>query len=597
MQRRLGLNMNIQEAYATAVALFEQGRLPEVEQVCLAIFRAAPRHAPTFELMGSLRQQQGRHVDAEHCFRQALSIDPDQPEAVFNLGNLLMTLGRSSEALPYYQRSEQLLPGRPMPGSNLGVALTDLGRHTEAIEAIRRALAIQPDYAFARNNLAMFLSLTGKVAESIPEYRRAIREAGGYPNAEMGLLLALNSLAEVPCERIFEEHRAWGLRTSALVATERMSPMPDKTPGRVIRLGLVSGDFRDHAVATFLEPLLVGLDRHRFFIAGYSDVRAPDAVTARLQGRCDLWRPMYGMPDPAWATQVAVDRIDILVDLGGHTAGARLSAFARRPAPVQVSWLGYPNTTGLPEMDWRITDAIADPVGEAELMHTERLARLPTGAWCFRPHAETPAVATREVDPAKPIVFGCFNVPRKFDDAQLRNWAGVLAAVPDSRLLLKAEPFGDAGVRATTLGQLASVGIDPSRVDFSAYLPTRAAHLAFYERIDIALDTYPYGGTTTTCEALYMGVPLVTLAGRTHASRVGQSLLTRIGRTEWVARDAQEFIRIARVLAEDREGLAKLRGVLRAEMERSPLMDEAMFAREMGEVLEAMWTDWCAHTD
>ena len=585
--------MNIQEAYATAVALFEQGRLPEAEQVCLAIFRADPRHAATFELMGSLRQQQGRHADAEHCFRQALAIDPNHPEAVFNLGNLLMTLGRSAEALSYYQRSEELLPGQPMPGSNLGVALTDVGRHTEAIEAIRRALAIQPEYYFARNNLAMFLALTGKVAASIPEYRRAIREAGDYPNAEMGLLLALNSLAELTPEQVFAEHRAWGLRASALLSAERLRPSPDKTPDRVIRVGFVSGDFRDHAVATFLEPLLTRLDRSRFFVAGYSDVRAPDAVTARLQGCCDLWRPMYGAPDAAWAAQVQADRIDILVDLGGHTAGARLRAFARRPAPVQVSWLGYPNTTGLPEMDWRITDAIADPVGESDALHTEKLMRLPTGAWCFRPHAETPSVVARAADAAKPIVFGCFNVPRKFDDDQLRNWAAVLAAVPDSRLLLKAEPFGDHGVKASTLDRLAAVGIVPARVDFATYLPTRAEHLATYGRIDVALDTYPYGGTTTTCEALYMGVPVVTLAGRTHASRVGQSLLTRIGRAAWVAHDGQEFVRIAVGLANDRAGLDRLRAGLRAEMRASPLMDETAFAQAMGAAFESMWRTFC----
>lgn len=584
--------MNISEAYATAVALFEQGRLEDAERVCLAIFQADPRHASTFELMGSLRQQQGRHDDAEHCFRQALAIDPDHPEAVFNLGNLLMTLGRSAEALSYYQRSEELLPGRPMPASNLGVALTDVGRHTEALEAIRRALLIQPEYYFARNNLAMFMALTGKVAASIPEYRRAIREAGDYPNAEMGLLLALNSLDELTPEQIFEEHRAWGRRASSLMTTERLRPTPDRSPDRVIRVGFVSGDFRDHAVATFLEPLLAHLDRRRFFVAAYADVRAPDAVTARLQACCDLWRPMYGAPDAAWASQVLADQIDILVDLGGHTAGARLRAFARRPAPVQVSWLGYPNTTGLPEMDWRLTDAIADPVGAADALHTERLYRLPT-AWCFRPHAETPEVAAKDDAPARPFVFGCFNVPRKFDDAQLRNWAQVLAAVPGSRLLLKAEPFGDQGVKASTLDRLASAGIEPSRVDFASYLPTRAQHLACYGRIDVALDTYPYGGTTTTCEALYMGVPVVTLAGRTHASRVGQSLLTRVGHPEWVAHVGPEFVRIAAGLAKDRPALARLRDALRAEMQASPLMDETAFARAMEKAFESIWHDYC----
>lgn len=574
-----------------AVALFEQGRLAEAEEVCLGIFRADPRHASTFELMGSLRQQQGRPADAEHCFRQALALDPNHPEAVFNLGNLLMTLGRSAEALDYYQRSEELLPGRPMPGSNLGVALTDVGRHTDAIAAIRRALAIQPDYYFARNNLAMFLALTGKVAESVPEYRRAIREAGDYPNAEMGLLLALNSLAEASPEQVFEEHRSWGRRVSSQLAGERLNPSPDRTPGRVIRLGFVSGDFRDHAVATFLEPLLARLDRRRFFVAAYSDVRVPDVVTARMQAYCDLWRPMFGAQDSALAAQVAADRIDILVDLGGHTAGSRLRAFARRPAPLQVSWLGYPNTTGLPEMDWRITDDVADPSGVAEGFHTERLARLATGAWCFRPHAESPPVAVRDRSPTTPIVFGCFNVPRKFDDGQLRNWAAVLAAVPDARLLLKAEPFGDHGVKAATLDRLAALGIAPARVDFTSYLPTRAEHLACYGRIDVALDTYPYGGTTTTCEALYMGVPVVTLAGRTHASRVGLSLLDRIGRAEWAARDGQEFVDIAVGLAKDRARLAELRRSLRSEMERSPLMDEAGFAKEFEEALGRMWRD------
>ena len=585
--------MNIPEAYATAVSLFDQGRMAEAEQVCLGIFRADPRHAPTFELMGSLRQQQGRPVDAEHCFRQALAIDPELPEAVFNLGNLLMTLGRSAEAIPYYVRSEQLLPGRPMPASNLGIALTDVGRHTEAIEAVERALRIQPDYSFARNNLAMFLALTGRVAASVPEYRRAIVEAGGYPNAEMGLLLALNSLADLSPEAVYEEHREWGLRVSALSASERLTPRTDRSTERIIRLGFVSGDFRDHAVAAFLEPLFAHLDRKRFFVAAYSDVRVPDAVTARLQSGCDLWRPMYGAPDAAWAAQVCADRIDILMDLGGHTAGTRLRAFARRPAPVQVSWLGYPNTTGLPEMDWRITDEIADPLGESEASHTERLARLPTGAWCYRPHAETPPVLGREIDPCRPVVFGCFNVPRKFDPAQLRNWAGVLEAVPGSRLLLKAEPFGDPGVRALTLRQLASAGVEPGRVDFETFVRTKAQHLEYYGRIDIALDTYPYAGTTTTCEALYMGVPVVTLAGRTHASRVGKSLLARIGKGEWVAAEGAEFVRIAASLASDRAALARLRGSLRATMETSPIRDEAGFAREMGKVLAQMWSEWC----
>jgi len=585
--------MKISQAYAKAVSLFEKGRLEEAEEVCLDIFRGDSRHAPTFELMGSLRQHQGRLDDAEHCFRQALAIDPNHPESVFNLGNLLMILGRSAEALPYFQKSETLLPGRPMPGSNLGVALTAVGRHTEAIEAIRRALIIQPEYFFARNNLAMFMALTGKVADSIPEYRRAIREAGDYPNAEMGLLLAMNSLAELTPEHVFEEHRSWGLRASSSLVAERLGLAPDKVAGRVIRLGFVSSDFRDHAVATFIEPLLAHLDRGRFFIAGYSDVRAPDAVTSRLQGCCDLWRPMFGAPDVTWAAQVAADSIDVLIDLSGHTAGSRLRAFARRPAPVQVSWLGYPNTTGLPEMDWRITDALADPIGESDGMHTERLMRLPTGAWCFRPHSEAPAVQVREADPAKPIVFGCFNVPRKFDDIQLRNWASVLVAVPGSRLLLKAEPFGDHGVKASTLERLMSVGIDPRRVDFATYLPTRADHLAFYGRIDVALDTYPYGGTTTTCEALFMGVPVVTLAGRTHASRVGQSLLTRIGRPEWVAHDGKEFVRIAVDLANDRVALDRLRSVLREEMRASALMDEPAFARAMGFALESMWKAYC----
>ena len=583
--------LNPSEAFDQAVALFEQGRHDEAEQVCLALFRQHPRHAPTFALMGSLRQAQGRYADAEHCFRHALSIDPDHPEAVFNLANLLMILGRSAEALPYYQRAEELLPGRPMPASNLGIALTDVGRHTEALAAVRRALAIQPDYYFARNSLAMFLSLHGRVAESLPEYRRAIRAAGGYPEAEMGLLLALNSVADVSPAELFEEHRAWGVRVSERHAAGRQTLLRDRDPERRLRVGFVSADFRDHAVASFFEPLLAHLDRGRHHVTCFADVRVPDETTARLRALADGWHATYGLPDEAWARLVDSERIDVLVDLGGHTAGARLRAFSRRPAPVQVSWLGYPNTTGLPEMDVRITDAIADPVGEAESFHTERLARLPGGAWCFRPHADTPEADTSPR--TGPVTFGCFNVPRKFDPEQLRNWAAVLAAVPGSRLLLKAEPYGDPGVRADILGRLVAAGLPAGRIDFSPYLAKRSDHLAAYARIDIALDTYPYGGTTTTCEALWMGVPVVSLAGRTHASRVGKSLLTRAGHPGWVAEDAAGFVRIATELAADRAGLGRLRAGLREEIRRSPLRDELGFAREMGAALREAWRAWC----
>ena len=326
----------------------------------------------------------------------------------------------------------------------------------------------------------------------------------------------------------------------------------------------------------------------------YANLPRPDPVTARLQRLVPHWRDIYKAPDAQVADRIRQDGIDILVDLAGHTAHNRLLLFARKPAPVQATWLGYPDTTGLKAMDHRLTDAHADPPGTTEHLHTEQLIRLPDCAWCFRPSEHAPPVSEPPMPRAGHITFGCFNALPKINAPLLRLWSEILLGVPGSRLLLKNAAVRDPSVQQRMRTVLEEAGVAPGRIELAGHIPEPAGHLASYGRVDIALDTFPYHGTTTTCEALWMGVPVVTLAGKTHASRVGVSLLANVGLPDLVARDPGEYVRIAAALGTDAHRLAEFRASLRERMAASPLMDATRFARNVEQAYREMWRAWCA---
>jgi len=541
--------------------------------------------------LGLALQAAGRVTEAEARFRRALQLDPNYPEAHNNLGNLLLNRGCWQPAIACYQRALGLRPGYAQARNNLGNALRQAGRWGEAEACYREALRLNPGYAEAYGNLGGLLGAEARLGEALDCFRRGLEVRPEDHHLHSNLLLYLHyDPAQTP-EGIFAEHLHWRQRHAAALEARARPPVRPRSPERRLRLGYVSADFREHSVAFFVEPVLAAHDRTQFEVYCYSDVAAPDRVTERLAGLAEQWRSVVGLSDAALAELVREDGIDILVDLGGHTAQNRLLAFARKPAPVEVTWLGYPDTTGLASMDYRITDARADPPGWTESLHSERLAR-PAGAFlCYRAPQGAPEVETYTEEE---ICFGCLNQPAKLNPPLLRLWAALLGRLPRSRLLIKARGLADPAVRSRLLDWLESCGLERERVELHPPAAALQDHLAFYRRIALALDTFPYQGTTTTCEALWMGVPVVTLEGRTHASRVGASLLGALGLEELIAHTPQQYVAVAAAWAADRERLARLRRSLRARMQQAPLTDARSFTRGLEEAYRAMWRRWCS---
>ena len=537
--------------------------------------------------------QAGDLTEAEDECRKVLDFDFDHPGAHYLLGVCLISHNCAAEAAEEFRRSVTVAPDQPDAWSNLGFCLNVLRQPVAAEDACRRAIALNPRHFTALSNLGNALQLQGRCAEAVAAYRASLalsQQRGTHQN----LLLALNYVPGVAPQEIYAEHVRWAERYANPLAGN-WAHRNDRDPDRRLRVGYVSPDFCRHSVAFFLEPLLEAHDRRDVKVYCYSDTAAPDEVTERLRHHVDRWRDFRGRKENHVRKQIwEDDRIDILIDLAGHTAGNRLLDLARRLAPVQMTYLGYPNTTGVAAMQYRITDAWADPVGVTDAFHTERLIRLPRCAWCYRPPEESPVeVAPPPCLLANHVTFGSFNKLAKISPVTLDTWAELLRHVPGSRLVLKARDLGDADVRRRMADAFASRGVEPARVEFLGPVRSLAEHLSMYARIDIALDTFPYHGTTTTCDALYNGVPVVTQAGQVHVSRVGVSLLHSVGLEELVAQTPQQYVEIAARLAGGSQKLRQLRTQLRPRMVASPLMDSRGLAQEMERAYRTAWRAWC----
>jgi protein O-GlcNAc transferase len=477
-------------------------------------------------------------------------------------------------------------PGHAAGWTNLGVCLTYEGKVSEALACFDRALAADPQLHHAHVGRGLALERCHRIAEACDSYARAIAGQSDHWQARSARLLCLHYLDGVSREALWREHREFG---AALAVPESKPPeVEEGLVARPWRVGILSADLRRHAVASFLEPLLRHLDREEFAVVLYHDHSQLDEVSSRLRSHAAEWRHVAGLSAAALFNLMRADRLDLAIDLGGHTGINRLPLFARRLAPVQVTYLGYPDTTGLEAMDYRLVDAITDPPGEADDWHSEKLLRFAPTAWSYAPPEDAPEVAPAPVLRQGQVTFGCFNNFAKVTDAMLGHWARLLSAVPGSRLLLKGSGLGDPVLRAAAERRMAAAGLPHDRVTMLERTNTEVEHLATYAQVDVALDTFPYHGTTTTCEALWMGVPVVTLAGDRHGSRVGVSLLTAVGRADWVAHDADEYVRIGVVLASDAAQLGRDRGELREAMRRSTLLDHVGQARRFGEALRAM---------
>jgi protein O-GlcNAc transferase len=465
------------------------------------------------------------------------------------------------------------------------------GRLETALESYRACIQAYPRSLEAQLGAAGVLVDLWSNDEAVAAYEKAREIAPASGQIFSALLFHRHYLSPVDAPRLFDLHRDYG---ALLQKTWPLPPgdypqAPD--PERRLRIGYVSPNLSRHSVGYFIEPVIRSHDRRRFEVFCYYNHALADDATRRMRESADGWRDVANADDESVARMVREDGIDILFDLAGHSKGNRLGVFARRPAPVQMTWLGYPDTTGLGAIEFRVTDHTADPAPAAEHRHTEKLLRIDDCFLCYQPPADAPAVKPRV--PGAALVFSSFNNIAKVNAETIRLWGRILAGAPGSRLALKSAPlnFPDTVDRVTDA--LERNGVDPSRVDLRGWIGERQQHLDAYGDIDIALDTFPYNGTTTTCEALWMGVPVITLAGDVHMSRVGASILHCSGLDQLIARDEAEYVRIAVELARDAVKRRTLRAELRTRLAASPLLDHAGFTRKLEAHCRHAWHAWC----
>ncbi|MDB6093956.1 MAG: Tetratricopeptide repeat protein [Verrucomicrobia bacterium] len=565
-----------------------QSRFTEAATWLAAAAKLQPASAPCARRLGFTLAKLARHEEAEKALRTAVSLAPDDAESWDTLGFVLKALGRLEQAIAAHRQAVTLQPSRANSWYNLGHALLFAGKPTEALACQDRALAVDANFPKAHYGRALALQSAHRIPEAIAAFDEALVRDPANQAASSYRLMALNYVDGISARHLFEEHARFGDGLGEAPTPANFQER-DRTE-RKLKIGFLSPDLRDHSVAYFLEPLLAHLDRERFDVVLYHDHFVVDAVSERLRTHASVWRNFVGQCSAFVENQIRADAPDVLVDLAGHTGLNRLELFARRLAPVQLSYLGYPNTTGLREMDFRFVDAITDPMGDADLIHREALVRFSGTAWSYLPPSAAPAPRPRPSLEGNPVIFGCFNNFAKVTDAALNAWARLLARVPGSRLRLKAAGLGEEEIAANVRQRLERAGIALSRVDLIERTHSVEQHLALYHGVDIALDTFPYHGTTTTCEALWMGVPVITLAGDRHAARVGASLLMAVGHPEWVAMDWDGYIRVAATIAADRVTLDRASRGLREKMRASQLTDHAGQAARFGQAISECWS-------
>jgi predicted O-linked N-acetylglucosamine transferase (SPINDLY family) len=486
--------------------------------------------------------------------------------------------GEHAQAAQALQAALRLRPDWTDARYNLGAVLTQLGRFAEAEDAYRRVIRAEPGRLLAYRMLGSVLHRQGRIEELLNVLAEARRRHPKDFDLESFELVALLFGDEISAKALFERHRAFGERLERAIPPLPSVPRPE--PNRRLRIGYVSGDFCVHPVAQFVQPLVERHDRSGFEVYCYSVGTRVDALTRALMSRADAWRDASTLTDAQLADAVYADRIDILVDLSGHSGASRLGVFARQPARVQVAWLGYLHTTGLTRIQYRLCDRHTDPEGSAERLHTEKLVRLPHSQWCYRPLLAADAPAAPPCARSGRVTFGSFNQVAKLSRASRRLWTEILRQLPEAQLLLLGIPEGAA--RDELLNGFRENGIDAGRLAVMPHLPVDE-YFRSYAAVDIALDTTPYSGGTTTCDTLWMGVPVVTLAGERSVSRSAASILHTLDLKDWIAHSPEEYVAVAVRAARAQDVLASLRATLRWRMRASPLMDEARFARDLEE--------------
>jgi len=622
LERAASLDAGYAEAYyELGLARGQAGNLEGAEAAFRRALALQPHSWEAHNNLGLLLHRLGRNEEAAQSLRMAIAIEPRSVDALRNLGMVLRAQERAAEAVEVYRTALALRPQDPATLSNLGNALLDLAMREEAAACFRDALAVAPEYADAYHNWGLLHLRSGELRLATEKFRAALAIDPRLAEAESGLASALHDLgdieeairagrrtmllrpddsearsrllfsllhsAEVGAREVFEEHREWARRHASRLSSGAAHGNP-REPERPLHVGYVSGDFRHHSVSQFFEPVLARHDRAGFRIFCYHNLRHSDETTSRLRRSADCWREIATLDDDEAAGLVRADAIDVLVDLSGHTRFNRLLLFARRPSPVQATWLGYPGTSGLDSIGYRITDARASPEGVFDSLHSERLMRLPDSQWCYQPPPDCPAVTPAGTGP---VTLGAFSSLAKIGPRVIALWSRLLRRLADAKLLVVG--LGLESMGEEYRARFAAEGVAPERIELRGF-QSFGDYLALHGAVDVMLDTFPYTGGTTTCHALWMGIPVVSLTGDSTPSRGGASLLGAIGLEEFVASTPDEYLDRVCSLAGNRHRLATLRAGMRERMSGSPLMDVERFTRHLESAYRFMWREWCS---
>ncbi len=591
--KALTLNPDILEAHNNlGNTLKDLGRLDEAVACYHKALAIEPDFAEAHNNLGNALKILGKLDEAADSYHKALAIKPEIVEAHNNLGNVLKELGKLDEAVDNYHKAIARKPEYAEAHYNLGIAFQRQGKLDEAVIRYRKAIAIRPDYVGAYNNLGHVFQDLGNLDEALASYHKAVAINPNFYEAERNLLFVILYVPGLSPDDIFAEHLRFSEKHTQDIAKPIEKLTNDPTPDRRLRIGYLSSDFRNHPVGANVLPLIASYDRANFEIFCYADISRPDAMTERFQSFVENWIPIDGKSDADVAGMIRADGIDILVSLAGHFDRNRPLICAHRAAPVQVSYHDGA-TSGLGEMDYWLTDGFLHPPDTKELF-TEELQRLPV-FYQYPPMEEAPPVGTLPTDKEGFVTFGSFNNPAKVNDEVIGLWAEVLKSVPGSRLLLKYKNwYAQESLQESLIKRFTTLGVGHDRVLFEASPDTLMGHLRRYEMIDIALDPFPFNGATTTFQALWMGVPVITLAGETFISRAAGSILHHVGLDDLTVDTPEAYVACARNLAGDIERLKKLRVELRGRVAASPLCDAPAYALCIEAAYLEMWRKWCS---
>lgn len=579
------LNPDFHDAWFNLAQAYTQ--LEEQEKAISAYLKISnqyPAYCTVLCNIGLLLQRQGHLQSAVESHRKALNISPDNIENLVGLGKALMLGGDIHEAEACYKKALRSAPGHVSANNHLGHFYSLHGLYTQASSCFNAAIKSDPGSAESHINLALSLSAQARHTDAEKHFLKALDIDPSSCRARSAYLFSLNYYKEDRVE-IAEEHKRWA---PASACTPHPIHKPCNTSRR-LKIGYISQDFRKHSVASFIEPVLEAHSKAVVDIYCYADIANPDNTTERLKRLSHHWRDIHAMPTEHSSKLIREDGIDILIELGGHTSHELLPVLSERPAPVQITYLGYPNTTGMSSIDYRITDTLSDPEPEADLTHSEKLIRMPNGFLCYRPEPDSPNISLTPYLKNNEITFGSFNKFSKVTEKTIKCWASILNAVENSKIILKSDCFSDKAFQNRVHDIFSKYAIGKSRILLMEKTPEQNKHLETYNRIDIALDPFPYNGTTTTCEALWMGVPVITLLGNTHAGRVGSSILRQTGLGEWCAESTNDYIETAIKLGSDVFLQAYDRENTRRIMARSALCDNKTFTHELESIYLSIW--------